>query len=596
MLLRQLLAAIARRQARKAPEPERKVEPTAYGGTVASQTRLPKEPALAAIYGPEDEALEAFLELPPSEQISAIEAELEKLPDHEKQLIIELLQKELSRKWIPQPGPQTQALRSEAHMVLYGGSAGGGKTDLLLGLALTEHKRSMIVRREYDDLSFITERAVKINKTRAGFAQSPHPVLRTEDGRLVEFRAFQRAGDEQKRQGQPVDFLGVDEAAQFLESQVKFLFGWLRSTEEGQRRRVVLASNPPLADEGQWLVRWFAPWLDPQHPKPAKPGELRWFLTDEKGEDKEVDGEGPHPVGNRMVKARSRTFIPARLQDNAYLMRDDDYVTQLDNLHEPLRSAMRDGNFMAVRQDDAFQVIPSEWIRLAQARWTPTPPTPTMTCISLDPAGGGRDAAAIAYRHGLWFGPVIAQKGPQTADGRYMGARVLMERKNACQVVVDMGGGYGFEVVNVLKDNQDDKVAGRAVHGFRGSDASTGKAVGSGLEFKNMRAEVWWRFREALDPSNLDKIALPPDSELAADLATPRINARVLQKDGVLQIESKEDIRQRLGRSPDKGDAVVNCLPFGGLLLFERKANPRLPTTATVGYAAQKKYSVAGRR
>lgn len=569
-----------RRQPYPASEPQPSQIPPAYSGTIAPIGNLPKDPAIAALYEEEQELAE-FLALPPSEQMALIEGELSKLPPHEQRLISEILRKELSKKWLPLPGPQTAALKSQADILLYGGSAGGGKTDFLIGTAITQHQRSLIMRKQYADLAFITNRAVEINGTRKGFAASPHPILRTEDDRLIEFRA----GDEQGRQGQPVDFLGVDEAAQFREDQLRFLMGWLRSGDPNQRKRIVLASNPPLSDEGQWLVQMFAPWLDPHHNNPAKPGELRWFVSDEEGKDKEVDGLGPHPVGRNLVKAISRTFIPARVQDNAYYMRNDDYIKQLDNLHEPLRSALRDGNFMAVRSDDAWQVIPSEWIRLAQARWTPRPPPgQAMTCISLDPAGGGKDAAAIAARYGMWFAPVVAEKGTQTADGRFMGARVLMERRNNCQVVVDVGGGYGSEAVTTLKDNE------APVIGFRGSDASMGKSIGSGLEFANLRAETWWRFREALDPTSPDPIALPPDAELAADLATPRLNARAMQTRGVIQVESKEDIRARLGRSPDKGDSVVTCLPYGGLREYERKQAPRLQTRANVGYSQVKRY------
>lgn len=586
MLLRQLLAALARGGARTKPSPVSAPVPDAYSGTVANVSRIPQEPAVEALYGDDDE-LARFLALPPHEQMSLIEAELSKLPAHEQRLISEILKKELSRKWLPLPGPQTAALKSEADILLFGGSGGGGKTETLLGLALTEHHRSLIVRRQYTDLSFITERAVEINKTRTGFNASSPPTLRTSDDRLIEFGAAQHAGDEQRWQGRPHDFLGVDEATQFLESQIRYLMGWVRSTKEGQRTRIVLATNPPLSAEGEWLVRMFAPWLDPQHPNPAKPGELRWYVTDEEGNDREVDGRGPHMVGGKPVEAMSRTFIPARLSDNPYLAKTD-YGAKLDALPEPLRSAVRDGNFMAVRSDDAWQVIPSEWIRLAQARWTPHPPQgQPMTCVSLDPAGGGRDAATIAHRYGLWFGPVTSEKGPQTGDGRYIGARVLMERRNNCQVVVDVGGGYGSEAVSTLKDNE------APVIGFRGSDGSSAKSVGSGLEFKNLRAEVWWRFREALDPSSPDPIALPPDAELAADLSTPRLDPRAMQTRGIIQIESKEEIRARLGRSPDKGDAVVTCRAYGGLHEMNRKATPRLPTHANVGYGTAKRYGTA---
>jgi hypothetical protein len=60
---------------------------------------------------------------------------------------------------------------------------------------------------------------------------------------------------------------------------VRFLLGWLRTVVKGQRCRAVLTFNPPTSAEGRWIVAFFAPWLDPKHPNPAKPGELRWFGT-----------------------------------------------------------------------------------------------------------------------------------------------------------------------------------------------------------------------------------------------------------------------------------------------------------------------------
>lgn len=594
MLLRQLLRALAQRNESKEPYQPSIPEALPNPNNTANPS-LPRDRHLKGIYGSDSndsDALIAFLALPQSEQLAAIDAELIALPDHEKIVILDMLKKELGRKWMALPGPQTATLRSLADIVLYGGSGGGGKTDLELGLALTEHRRSLIMRRQYTDLSFMTERAIEINGTRTGFNGSSPPTLRTSDGRFIEFGAASRPGDEEAFQGRPHDLLCIDEAAQWLESQVRFLMGWVRSVTKGQRTRIILATNPPLSDEGQWLVKMFRAWLDPQHPNPAKPGELRYFVTDEKGEDYEVDGPGPHQVKGspKPVIALSRTFIPARLGDNPYLAQTD-YGAKLDALPEPLRSAVRDGNFMAVRQDDAFQVIPSEWIRLAQARWTPHPPLGPrgellgMTCIAVDSAGGGSDEATIVHRYGTWFGPIAAERGPQTADGRFMGAKVLMARRNNCQVVVDVGGGYGSEIVTTLDDNQAPVVA------YKGSDASTWKTTGSNLACYNKRAEDYWKLREALDPVNGDDIALPPDQQLAADLATPRLNARRLQVQGMILLESKEEIRERLGRSTDRGDGVVMCSAHGGLLEFQRKATPRLPTHAKVGHAAAKRYA-----
>jgi len=82
------------------------------------------------------------------------------------------------------------------------------------------------------------------------------------------------------------------------------------------------------------------------------------------------------------------------------------------------------------------------------------------------------------------------------------------------------------------------------------------------LAFHNKRAAAWWRLREALDPDQEggSDIALPPDDELKADLASAHweLTARGIK------LEPKDDIRECIGRSPGKGDAVVMAWAEGG--------------------------------
>ncbi len=184
---------------------------------------------------------------------------------------------------------------------------------------------------QYTDMGAMITRALEINGTRNGFNGAPPAKLTTTDGRIIEFFAAHQPGDEQRRQGQPVDLLVVDEAAQFLWSQIQLMMGWVRSTDPNQRCRTLLASNPPLSSEGLWMVEEFAPWLDPSHPTPAAPGELRWYISDEHGKSVEVDTPEPREVDGHMVTPQSRTFIPAGLKDNPFLSRTQ-YKQQLDNL------------------------------------------------------------------------------------------------------------------------------------------------------------------------------------------------------------------------------------------------------------------------
>jgi hypothetical protein len=81
------------------------------------------------------------------------------------------------------------------------------------------------------------------------------------------------------------------------------------------------------------------------------------------------------------------------------------------------------------------------------------------------------------------------------------------------------------------------------------------------LKFANVRAAMMWNVRHWLDPEAGPpdtRLALPPDAELLTDLTAPRYFLRV---SGVA-VESKDDIRGRIGRSTDLGDAVaLACWP-----------------------------------
>lgn len=488
-------------------------------------------------------------------------------------------------KWLPNPGPQTEAYFSPAQILLYGGQGGGGKSDLGLGLAFTAHRRSLILRRKYANLGSLTGRALEINGSRNGYNGSPPPLLRTEDGRYIQFAGNQHLGDEQDWQGQPFDLKVFDEATQFLEAQVRFHIGWIRTTDEGQRTRAVLATNPPVDADGDWIIGMFRPWLDVTHPSPAKHGELRWYVTAPDGSDMEVGGPEPIqlPGANEPAIPMSRTFIPAALKDNPYLV-NSGYQANLDGLPEPIRSAVRDGNFMAARSDADYQVIPTQWIIEAQARWSPDGHKGhVMSAMALD-IGAGRDETVCASRFGGWYSPLEAVTGEQARDPAHAAGLVLKHRKGGCPVVIDVGGGFGGASMMLFKEN------GIPYRAFNGASASTTKTKDGKLSFVNKRAEAWWKFREELDPGQQggSAVALPPDPQLRADLAAPtwKLTTRGIQ------IESKDDIKARIGRSPDRGDSVVMCMSEGDLAIKRavtaRMARP-MQTTANLGRPAMRR-------
>lgn len=491
------------------------------------------------------------------------------LSAQEKGELDAMLAPELAALWLPDPRnqPQVAAYYSLADITLYGGAAGAGKTSLIVGLAVTQHEKSVIFRAQSKDLRGVEEYLLE-TAGRDGW-NGQDKILRKPD-RVIELAHLEKPGSEKAWQGRPHDLIAFDEGAQLARAKVQFVLGWLRSTNPKQRRRCVIASNPPTGGEGEWLIEWFAPWLDPKFPLPAQSGELRWAVTAPDREGTTIWLPDARPIiftegnnwrhaeaaeieANRLdvIKPMTRTFIPGRLDDNPYLA-NTGYRAQLQAMPEPLRSQLLHGDFLAGRQDHEWQVIPTEWVKAAQARWTERPPgNAIMSAIGVDVAQGGQDQTVLAPRHGPWYAALIVKEGRETPRPSDVAGLVVATRRNAAAVVVDMGGGYGGGVKERLEENEI------AVRPFVGSADSDQRTADKQLAFKNRRAEAHWRFREALDPDQEhgSAIALPPDPQLLADLTAVRWK---LTTQGI-QIEDKEELKkpERLGRSPDRGDAVV---------------------------------------
>jgi len=498
-----------------------------------------------------------------------------------------LSERSAARLWFPTVGPQLDAINCQADIMLYGGSGGCGKTDLICGTAIEDHQRSLIIRKHYTDLTAITDRAKAINGTDKGYNGSIPPRLKTVNGKLLDFGGLAKSTDHEHWQGQAHDLLAIDEVVQNREDQVRFLMGWVRSEDPKQRCRTIFASNPPTSSAGDWIIKMFAPWLDSRYPNPAKPGELRWCVSDDDGQDFWVSGpDAKIPSGRfnddgseKYLIPMSRTFIPGTLDDNPFY-RDTGYAAQLDALPEPLRSAIRDGNFMAARQDDADQVIPTEWIRLAQNRWTEEAPFQIPQCAMGVDGARGKDESCISIRHDGWFARLITAPGKETPHGTDLAAKVIKHRRHDSTVVLDVGETTGAQAYGHLVEN------GCTCVGHLGMDESIRRTVEKKLKFFNKRSEVIWRFREALDPGQDggSPIALPDDQFLVSDLTATHWE---LTPRGI-KVTPKKDVVKELGRSPDRGDAVVMCWSAGDkamTMATEWRADQRVGTLA-----AKKKY------
>ncbi len=424
----------------------------------------------------------------------------------------------------------------------YGGQAGGGKTDLALGLGATKFYNTLFFRRTFPQLRKVIKRGDQIFPNR--FIEGSKKIWRMGE-REITLASMQYASNWEDYQGWDSDLIAFDEAAQFLEIQVRSLFGWLRTTRPNQHTLMLLCFNPPTSADGEWIVQFFAPWIDPDYPgERALAGEIRYFIPDGDGFI-EVDSPTPFERNGETVRPHSRTFIPASRYDNSYL--GEDYERSLDLLPEPLRTQVKGGDFTVGGEDDPWQVIPTNWVLAAQERGrNGQRPTLKLRAMGVDVAHGGADKTAISKLYGNWFDEIVTYQGQETEKGENVAQLIMNAMESPCLVGIDPIG-YGSSATEFLEKRHNQVLKINAGEGTTSTDAS-GK-----YGFKNVRAEYHWMLREALNPENGHDIALPDDRELRVDLCAARY--KVVGSD--YQIEAKEDIKKRLGRSPDKGESVM---------------------------------------
>jgi hypothetical protein len=267
-------------------------------------------------------------------------------------------------------------------------------------------------------------------------------------------------------------------------------------------------------------------------------------------------GPGEYQRGGETYRALSYQFIGARLDDNPFI-RDTTYRARLMNLPEPLRSQLLHGDFLAGREDHAWQVIPTAWVKLAQERWRAAPAVKRrMAAIATDVAMGGADNLVTGSLHPLgrgegWYvAPLEVVRGVDVTSPVQIALNIMRLRRDGADVSVDLTGGWGTGVKSHLE--QDHRTS---CHGFVYSERSGARTGDGRLGFANLRAELWWKLREALDPEggSGERLALPDDARLLAELTAPRWKLRGTD----ILIESKDELRKRLGTSTDRADVVA---------------------------------------
>ena len=207
------------------------------------------------------------------------------------------------------------------------------------------------------------------------------------------------------------------------------------------------------------------------------------------------------------------------------------------------------GEFWA---DDEDAVIPLRWVEAAFERYRDwekdgKPDPEGLKVIGVDVARHGTDKTVAAIRQGDVITRIIKWSKADTMEttGRVKG---ILEAEPGATAVVDVIG-IGAGVYDRLREQ---KLSADPFHAGR---RTTRKDKTGQFFFVGNRSAAWWNLREMLEPP-WSKIALPPDDELAGDLTAMHYKHT---SDGKIAVETKDDVRKRIGRSTDAGDAVMQA-------------------------------------
>ena len=262
----------------------------------------------------------------------------------------------------PNDGPQTEFLAAMEQEVFYGGARGGGKSYAMLVDPLRychkQHHRALLLRRSMPELRDLISHSQRLY-TRAfpgAKWREQEKEWRFPSGARIEFGYAENLTDVLRYQGQSYTWIGIDELPQYPTPDIyNFLRSSLRSVDPEVPVFIRATGNPGNVGS-TWVKNMF---VDPATPNTP-------FTMDIET-----------PVG---MKSITRRFIPAKLQDNPYLMQTDDYMIMLSSLPDIQKKQFLEGDWeafegsafpefnRAVHVIEPFE-IPNNWVRFRSADW-----------------------------------------------------------------------------------------------------------------------------------------------------------------------------------------------------------------------------------
>ncbi|NLD44165.1 MAG: phage terminase large subunit [Chloroflexi bacterium] len=269
----------------------------------------------------------------------------------------------MAAMWRPHRGPQERFHASGAFELLYGGAAGGGKSDSLLMEALryvhVPGYAAVILRRSYPMLAQAGGLIPRARELLTGVARwnEQRKTWTFASGATLEFGNMLHENDRYDYQGAAFAYVGFDELTQFTEAQYLYLFSRARTTAAMPDGRAVpvrvRATTNPGGEGHEWVRRRWGAWLGDA--PTARSGEVRHYRQVD-DVDRETTADDPG--------ALSRQFIAASVYDNPTLLSNDPaYIQRLEALPLIERERLLGGNWSIAPAGNVFR---REWFRVVE--------------------------------------------------------------------------------------------------------------------------------------------------------------------------------------------------------------------------------------
>lgn len=387
--------------------------------------------------------------------------------------------------------------------LLFGGGMGSGKTQLMARIFISQadirpNTRYFVFRKNLSVLKRTTYQTFKSVATEFNVSFSENRadnVWTFPNGSQIWFQELDESKDNDwnKIKGIEATAIGIDEVNEVQESAFNVLMGRIWRCNPNKEHSFIMATCNPTQN-----------WVKSRFYEPYTTNTLQ---------DKFY-------------------FLQALATDNPFL--PEEYIETLRLLPEAEYERYVLGNWNFA--DDPNQLIKYEWIK--ENIWD----NQEVDSMGIDVAREGNDRTVFYFGNSKGAVSKKEYRTQSTVETSIKAIEAMKEYEiGADRTAVDVVG-VGGGVVDYMR------AEGYNIKAFN-SGESPDVLVGH-LQYRNKRAQVYWELREDLQRG---EYKLPDDKELHQEL----LSIRYTIKDRVIQIESKSELKKRMGRSPDLADALV---------------------------------------